>query len=88
MLSEEKSFEVYHLRNEFNIFENHGIHEYFGSLAKKGFMLTLQVTRSIHDSMNRPNIEFTFYGKVTTDTNNHNSCMTKRIFSNNLNICH
>ena len=27
----------------------------------KGFMLTLQETRSIHDSMNRPKIEFIAY---------------------------
>ena len=32
-------------------------HEYFGSLAK----LTLQETRSIHDSMNFPKIEFNTY---------------------------
>ena len=40
-------------------------HEYFGSLAKEvkpfGFMLTLQETWSIHDSMNRSKIEFIAY---------------------------
>ena len=35
-------------------------HEYFGYLAK-GFTLTLQETRSIHDSMNLPKIEFIAY---------------------------
>ena len=36
-------------------------HEYLGSLSPKGFTLTLQETRSIHDSMNRSKIEFIFY---------------------------
>ena len=32
-----------------------------GIMKHKGFMLTLQVTRSIHDSMNIPKIEFIAY---------------------------
>ena len=42
-------------------------HEYLGSLAKlvkpEAFLLTLQQTRirSVHDSMNRPNIKFIAY---------------------------
>ena len=30
-------------------------------VSEKGFTLTLQETRSIHDSMNTPNIEFIAY---------------------------
>ena len=36
-------------------------HEYFGSSAPTGFTLTLQETRSIHDSMSIPKIEFITY---------------------------
>ena len=32
-----------------------------GKWSWKGFTLTLQETRSIHDSMNRPKIEFIAY---------------------------
>ena len=39
------------LRNEFNFWKVHG----------SGFTLTLQETRSIHDSMNLPKIEFITY---------------------------
>ena len=43
-------------------------HTYFGSLAKLvkpfGFTLTLQETRSIHDSMNTPKIELIAYIKI------------------------
>ena len=41
----------------FGMFMNH---EYFESFAK-GFTLTLQETRSIHDSMNIPKIGFITY---------------------------
>ena len=49
-----------------SIFECSWNHEYFGSLAKLvkpegGFTLTLQETRSIHDSMNIQKIEFIAY---------------------------
>ena len=54
------------LRNEFNFCKVHGIMNTLGLLESKGFMLILQETRSIHDSMNLPKIEFTrmfFYEK-------------------------
>ena len=56
------------LRNKFNFWNVHGIMNASGHLqSKKGFMLTLQETRSIHHSMNIPKIEFllifTFYYK-------------------------
>ena len=47
-----------------SIFEMFMESSYFGSFAKSGFTfncLTLQETRSIHDSMNRSKIEFIFY---------------------------
>ena len=52
-----------HLRNEFNFWNVHEIMNTSGLLQsyKNGFMLTLQVTQSIHDSMNRPKIEFVAY---------------------------
>ena len=43
-----------------HVLEGSWNHDYFGSLAK-GFTLTLQETRSIHDSMNLPKIEFMAY---------------------------
>ena len=46
----------YHLRNEFDFRNVHGIMNTSGLLqskwSPKGFMLTLQETRSIHDSIN------------------------------------
>ena len=51
-----------HLRNEFNFWNVHGIMNTSGLLQSKwGFTLTLQETRSIHDSMNIPKIEFIAY---------------------------
>ena len=54
-----------HLRNEFNFWDVHGIMNTSGLLqskwSPKGYTLTLQETQSIHDSMNRSKIEFTFY---------------------------
>ena len=60
-----------HLRNEFNFWNVHGIMNTSVLLQSKWspnvFRLTLQETRSIHDSMNRSKIEFiskfTFYNK-------------------------
>ena len=46
------------LRNEFNFWKVHGIMNTSGLLQSK---LTLQETRSIHDSMNLPKIEFITY---------------------------
>ena len=40
------------LRKEFNFCNVHGIMNISGLLQSKGFTLTLQETRSIHDSMN------------------------------------
>ena len=54
-----------HLRNEFNFWNVHGIMNTSGLVqskwSPKGFTLTLQETRSIHDSMNIPKIEFITY---------------------------
>ena len=54
-----------HLRNEFNFWNVHAIMNTSGLLQSKwspmGFMLTLQETRSIHDSMNIPKMEFIAY---------------------------
>ena len=51
-----------HLRNEFNFWNVHGIMNTSGLVqskwSPKGFTFTLQETRSIHDSMNIPKIEF------------------------------
>ena len=56
-----KSFN-FHLRNEFDFWNIHGITNTSGLLqskwSPKGFKLTLQETRSIHVSMNIPKIEF------------------------------
>ena len=53
------------LRNEFNFWNVHGIMNTSGLVqskwSPKGFTLTLQETRSIHDSMNIPKIEFITY---------------------------
>ena len=55
------------LRNEFDFRKVHGIMNASGLLQSKGnpegFTLTLQETRSIHDSMNLPKIEFIAYYK-------------------------
>ena len=54
-----------HLRNEFNFWNVHGIMNISGllqsKLSPKGVTLTLQETRSSHDSMNIPKIEFVFF---------------------------
>ena len=58
-----------HLINEFNFWNVHGIMNTSGLMqskwSRKGFTLTLQETRSIHDSMNIPKMNllliFTFY---------------------------
>ena len=53
---------MFYLRNEFNFWNVHGIMNTSGLLQSKlGFRLTLQETRSIHDSMNIQKIEFTAY---------------------------
>ena len=53
------------LRNEFDFWNVHGIMITSGLLqskcSPKGFILTLQETRSIHDSKNIPKIEFIGY---------------------------
>ena len=50
---------------QFNFWNVHGIMNSCGLLqskwSPKGFKLTLQETRSIHDSMNIPKIEFIAY---------------------------
>ena len=50
-----------HLKNEFDFWKVHGIMNTSGLLQSKenpkGFTLTLQETRSIHDSMDLPKIE-------------------------------
>ena len=50
------------LRNEFDFWKVHAIMNTLGLLQSKwslqGFTLTLRETRSIHDSMNIPKIEF------------------------------
>ena len=51
-----------HLRNEFNFWNVHGIMNTSGLL--QSFTLTLQKTRSIHDSMNRQKIEFIAYSYI------------------------
>ena len=55
----------YHLRNDFNFSNVHGIMNTSGLVqskwSPKGFTLTLQETWSIHDSMNIPKIEFITY---------------------------
>ena len=48
-----------HLRNKFKFLNVHGIMNTSG--ANLGFTLTLQETRSIHDSANRSKIEFIFF---------------------------
>ena len=45
---------MFYLRNEFNFWNVHGTMNTAG-------LLTLQETRSIHDSMNRSKMEFIFY---------------------------
>ena len=54
-----------YLRNEFDFWNVHGIMNTSGLLqskeSRKGFTLTLQETRSIHDSMKLPKIEFNAY---------------------------
>ena len=54
-----------HLRNEFDFWKVRGIMNNSGLLQSKwslkGFTLTLQETRSNHDSMNLPKIEFIAY---------------------------
>ena len=50
-----------HLRNEFDFWKAHGIRNTSSLLQSKGFTLTLQETRSIHDSMNLPKIKFIAY---------------------------
>ena len=50
-----------HLRNEFNFWNVHRIMITSGLLQSLGFTLTLQETRSIHDSMNIPKIELIAY---------------------------
>ena len=54
-----------YLRNEFYFWKVHGIMNTLGLLQSKwsreGFTLTFQETRSIHDSMNLPKIEFIAY---------------------------
>ena len=47
-----------HSRNEFDFWKAHGIMNTSGLLQS---MFTLQETRSIHDSMNIPKIEFITY---------------------------
>ena len=53
------------LRKKFNYWSVHGIMNTSGLLQRKrspkGFALTLQETGSIHDSMNRPKMEFITY---------------------------
>ena len=55
----------FHLRNEFDFWSVHGIMNTSGLLqskrSQKCFMLTLQETRSIHDSTNRTKIEIITY---------------------------
>ena len=54
-----------YLRNEFDSLKVNGIMNTSGLLqskwSPKGFMLTLQETWSIHDSINIPKIEFISY---------------------------
>ena len=54
-----------YLRNEFNFWNVHGVINTLGLLqskwSQKGFTLTLQETRSIHDSMNISKMEFIAY---------------------------
>ena len=45
----------YHLRNEFNFWNVHGI------MNTSCLLQTLKEIRSIHDSVNRPKIEFIAY---------------------------
>ena len=51
-----------HLRNKFDFWNVHGIMNTSGLLQiksrPKGFTITLQETRSIHDSINRPKNKF------------------------------
>ena len=51
---------LFFLRNEFDFWSVHGTMNTSGLLQSK----TLQKTRSIHDSMNRLNIEFITYIKI------------------------
>ena len=58
-------FESVHLRNEFDFWKVHGILNTSGILQSyreaRMASLTLQETRSIHDSINLPKIEFIAY---------------------------
>ena len=66
-LTDKESYNIVgvYLRNEFDFWKVHGIMITSGLLQSKwipkGFTLTLQETRSIHDSMNIPKIEFITY---------------------------
>ena len=54
---------IFYLSNEFNFWNHYGIMSTSGLLQCKWSpnTLSLQETRSIHDSMNRPKIEFIAY---------------------------
>ena len=56
---------AFHLRNKFDFWNVHGIVNTLSLLQSKGspksFMITVQEIRSIHDSINRPKIEFIAY---------------------------
>ena len=60
-----KKVQIFHLRNEFDFWNVHGIMNTSGLLQNKwspmGSTVTLQGTLSIHDSMNIPKIEFIAY---------------------------
>ena len=52
----------FYLRSKFNFWFVHGIMNTPGLLQSKwGFTLTLQEPRHVHDSMNRPKVEFITY---------------------------
>ena len=71
-----------YLRNEFNFWNVHGIMNTSGLVQSKcnpkGFTLTLQETRSIHDSMNIPKNEFINYIYILY----YQSCLNFKFSSN------
>ena len=72
------------LRNEFDFWSVHGIMNTSGLLQSKwslkGFTLTLQETWSIHDSMNRPKIEFITYIYIINQVSFFNFHLTWLVF--------
>ena len=70
--------------------ENRGKGIYFGEQGNKGQILRGTKTL-LGNREHKKTCKFSIFGeqrKVTTDTNYHNSCMTKHILPYNFNICY